>query len=321
MKLGFVYAGQGAQSVGMGKDFYDTYETYRATLDAAEQVVMRDAGFSLQEVSFMGPAEHLNQTRYTQPCMTAFAIGVTKLLRRDGILPQMALGLSLGEYGALYAADVLDEIEVLRTVTFRGKVMEEAAAGREVKMVAVLKAEEAQIAEAVQKASAAMTGGEIVEIANYNCPGQIVISGDAKAVDAACEILKEGGVKRLIPLAVSGPFHTSLMKPAGDALYMRLKDVPFGDAEIPVIANETAKPIEAKSIRESLRAQVQSSVRLSQSLQYMEQSEITHVIEIGPGATISKFIAKAAPSIRTLSISTVEDYAKVEEFLDGKEEA
>ncbi|MCR5716988.1 MAG: ACP S-malonyltransferase [Lachnospiraceae bacterium] len=316
MKLAFVYAGQGAQSVGMGKDFYDHYVNYRETINRANRIMEEEEGFSLREISFEGPMERLSQTRYTQPCMTAFAIGITQLLAQDHIKPQMALGLSLGEYGALYAADVLDADSILRLVSYRGKVMEEAAAGREVKMVAILKAEDAQIEEAVKKAGAAMQGDLRVEIANYNCPGQTVISGDAQAVDKACDLLKEAGVKRMVPLTVSGPFHTSLMAPAGEVLYQKLAEFELCKPEIPVIANETAQPISIAQMKESLKMQVQSSVRLSQSLQYLETSGITHVIEIGPGATISKFIAKAAPSIKTHAISTVEDYLGVQAFLD-----
>lgn len=204
MKLAFVYAGQGSQKVGMGRDFYDQYPEYRAVLDNA------GLDFDLKTLTFEGPIEELSQTRYTQPCMAAFAVGVTDLLYARGIRPCAAAGLSLGEYSALYAAGVLDRETVLKTLAFRGRAMEQAAEGLECGMTAVLSLERDKLQSACDQAS----NLGVVQICNYNCPGQLVISGEKAAVDRAGELAKELGAKRCMPLRVSGPFHTRLMKPA-----------------------------------------------------------------------------------------------------------
>ena len=210
MKLGFLYAGQGSQHPGMGADLYDAFPTFRQIFDqAAEQV-----DFDLKEVSFMDSQGILNQTRYTQPCMVAFAAGLTTVLKEQGIVPSAAAGLSLGEYSALHAAEVFDAATAVKLVAFRGKAMEEAAAGRPSAMMAVLGLDRAPLQAACDQASALGCG----VIANYNCPGQLVIGGEKAAVEQAATLAKEAGARRCLPLKVSGPFHTPLMAPAGDAL-------------------------------------------------------------------------------------------------------
>ncbi len=308
MKIGFIYAGQGSQRVGMGKDFYDTYETFRKEMDAV------DIDFDVKQLSFEGPEELLNQTRYTQPCMVAFAVGVTKVLFEHGIRPEMACGLSLGEYSALYAAGVFTEAQVVPVVAYRGQVMEEAAAGRIPKMAAVLNASRTQVTEACEMAHNRLANEEfsVVEAVNYNCPGQIVISGDAQAVDLASEILKEGGVKRVLPVKVSGPFHTSLMKPAGDALKKRFEQETFGEMNFPVIFNATARPLaKGETIPALLERQVQNSVYFEDSVLYMKEQGIDTLIEIGPGKALSKFVKRIDGDMTCYSIDTVSDLQKV----------
>lgn len=308
MKIGFIYAGQGSQRVGMGKDFYDTYETFKSTMDAV------NIDFDVKQLSFEGPEEQLNQTRYTQPCMVAFAVGVTKVLAENGIKPEMACGLSLGEYSALYAAGVFTAEQVVPIVAYRGQVMEEAAAGRVPKMAAVLNASREQVREACEKAHLQLENEafNVVEAVNFNCPGQIVISGDAQAVDLASEILKEGGVKRVLPVKVSGPFHTSLMKPAGDALKARFEKENFGELAFPVIFNATAKPLAAgETIPALLERQVQSGVYFEDSVLYMKEQGIDTLIEIGPGKALSKFVKRIDGEMACYSIDTVEDLQKV----------
>ena len=195
---------------------------------AAEQV-----DFDLKEVSFTDAKGVLNQTRYTQPCMVAFAAGMTALLAERGIVPAAAAGLSLGEYSALHAAGVFDADTAVELVAFRGKAMEEAAAGRPSAMVAVLGLDRAALQEACDEASAR----GCVVIANYNCPGQLVLGGEKAAVEAAAALAKEQGARRCLPLKVSGPFHTPLMAPAGDALAERFRTVAFREPQIPVIFN------------------------------------------------------------------------------------
>ena len=321
MKLGFVYAGQGSQHVGMGKDFYDSYSEFAETMDRAAQYVSDVTEFDVKDLCFNGPLEKLSQTRHTQPCMVSFAVGVTKLLKKAGMEPEYVCGLSLGEYSALYAADVIDEGELINLAAYRGKVMEEAVTGREVKMAAVLMMDREVIRECCEKAAERVKGAEkyVAEIANYNCKGQIVISGDACAVDEAIALLKEAGARKIVPLAVSGPFHTSLMKPAGDKLRERFKSIEFKSPTACLIHNVTGKPMKnGESLPMLLEKQVQSSVFMEDSIRYMADEGVDTIIEIGPGNTISRFVKKTAPNITVMSIDTVEDYKKVVETLGGK---
>ena len=299
MKLAFVYAGQGSQKVGMGADFYERYPLFRRALDCDR------AGFDLREVCFRGPEEKLSQTRYTQPCMVAFAIGVTDLLAAEGIRPQAAAGLSLGEYSALYAAGAFDREGAIATVALRGRAMEEAAAGLACGMTAVLGLDRDKLARACEEASPL----GVVQICNYNCPGQLVISGEKAAVGRAGELARELGAKRCMPLKVSGPFHTALMKPAGDALAAHFRTMDLGEPSIPVYFNCLGDKREEQTIPELLERQVQSSVYWEDTVRAMERDGIDTVLEIGPGKTLSGFFKKTAPAIRTHHIDTADDFA------------
>jgi [acyl-carrier-protein] S-malonyltransferase len=245
--------------------------------------------------------------------MVAFAVGVTKLLKKEGIAPEYVCGLSLGEYSALYAAEVLDEDTVTKLVAYRGRVMEEAVKDREVKMSAVLMTARDTIEKCCKEATESLKEqGLLVQVANYNCPGQIVISGDAQAVDLASELLKESGTKRIVPLPVSGPFHTALMKPAGDALAARFPEVDFAQEKATVIFNVTGLPKQdGEDIAGLLEKQVQSSVYLEDSIRYMAEQGVDTIVEIGPGNTISKFVKKTAPDVKVYSIDSVKDYEAV----------
>ena len=308
MKLAFVYAGQGSQKVGMGRDFYDRYPEYRAVLDNA------GLDFDLKALSFEGPIEELSQTRYTQPCMAAFAVGVTDLLYTRSIRPCAAAGLSLGEYSALYAAGVLDRKTVLKTLAFRGRAMEQAAQGLECGMTAVLSLDRDKLQMACDQASEL----GVVQICNYNCPGQLVISGEKAAVDRAGELAKELGAKRCMPLRVSGPFHTRLMKPAGDALADYFKTIPFHPMALPVYFNCKGGPMEAgDSIPALLEKQVQSSVYWEDTVRRMEADGIDTILEVGPGKTLTSFVKKTAPGIQTYHIDTADDFEAVAEQLKG----
>lgn len=319
MKIGFVYAGQGSQHVGMGKDFYDTYHLFRETIDNADVQVNKVTKFDLRKCCFEGPTDMLSNTIYTQPCMAAYAVGVTKLLFDRKIRPEYVCGLSLGEYSALFASGALDENTVFDLIAYRGKVMAEASAGRNVKMPAILHTDRETVAEGLEEARQSLENEteNVVEIANYNCPGQIVISGDAKAVDKASEILTAKGAKRIIPLQVSGPFHTSLMKKAGDELYEKLRTVTFGWMNSKVIFNATGKTLSESgkdkdgtdmNIQRLLRKQVQSSVYLEDSIKLMAEKGVDTIIEIGPSHTLSKFLKRISPDIKIYSIDLVEDF-------------
>lgn len=316
MKLGIVYAGQGSQRVGMGQDFYEKYQEFRDTIDNATDVVSQVTEMNVADLSFNGPIEQLSNTRYTQPAMVAFAIGVTKLLHKKGIKADYTCGLSLGEYSALYEAGVLDEATILELISKRGKFMEEASGDRLVKMCAVLGADRETVKEACDYANDYFCGERIVQAANFNCPGQIVISGDAAAVDRASVFLKEAGVKRILPLKVSGPFHTRLMKPAGDKLAAEFEKVDFKEGNSKVIFNCIGREKTGEEkIPKLLEKQVQSSVYLEDSIKYMADAGVDTIIEIGPGKAISKFISKTVDNIKVYSIDTVEDFENTLEEL------
>lgn len=309
MKLAFVYAGQGSQHVGMGKDFYEEFPDFAHVFDHAP------VDFDLKRLCFDGPEERLSQTRYTQPCMAAFAVGVTDLLYREGIRPQAAAGLSLGEYSALYAAGVFSRGTVISTVALRGKAMEEAAAGLDCGMTAVLGLEREKLQEACDRASELGT----VQICNYNCPGQLVIGGEKAAVDRAGELAKELGAKRCLPLKVSGPFHTRLMKPAGDALAAHFRTLSFSPMEVPVYFNCKGGPkSEGDAIPALLERQVQSSVYWEDTIRCMAADGIDTAVEIGPGKTLSGFFKKTAPEIKTYHIDTAADFHNVVSALKGE---
>ena len=299
MKLGFLYAGQGSQHPGMGADLYKAFPTFRAVLDsAAEQV-----DFDLKEISFTDTKGILNQTRYTQPCMVAFAAGMTALLAERDIVPAAAAGLSLGEYSALHAAGVFDADTAVELVAFRGKAMEDAAAGRPSAMVAVLGLDRAALQEACDEASA----HGCVVIANYNCPGQLVIGGEKAAVDKAAALAKEAGARRCIPLKVSGPFHTRLMAPAGDALAKRFASESFGEMQVPVLFNCLGREkAEQDSIPALLVKQVQSSVYMEDTLRRLGELGVDHILEVGPGSALAGFVKKTLPGVVCASVETPE---------------
>ncbi len=309
MKLAFVYAGQGSQRVGMGKDFYEEFPIFAQVLDAAP------VDFDLKALCFEGPEDQLSQTRFTQPCMAAFAIGVTGLLAQEGIRPQAAAGLSLGEYSALYAAGVLDRDSAIATVAFRGRAMEEAAAGLDCGMTAVLGLDREKLQAACDNASEL----GVVQICNYNCPGQLVIGGEKEAVDRAGALAKELGAKRCMPLKVSGPFHTRLMKPAGDALAAYFKRIDFHPMELPVYFNcKGGLMEEGDTVPALLERQVQSSVYWEDTMRRMAADGIGTVVEIGPGKALSGFFKKTAPEIKTYHIDTAADFHNVVSALRGE---
>ena len=300
MKLGFLYAGQGSQHPGMGADLYDAFPAFRAVIDQAADRV----DFDLKEVSFTDAGGVLNQTRYTQPCMVAFAAGLTAVLREQGVVPSAAAGLSLGEYSALHAAGVFDAMTAVELVAFRGKAMEEAAAGRPSAMMAVLGLDREPLQAACDAASAL---GYVV-IANYNCPGQLVIGGEKAAVEKAAALAKEAGARRCLPLKVSGPFHTPLMAPAGDALAERFQTVEFGAPSVPVIFNCLGDvKDDTVTIPELLVKQVQSSVYMEDSIRAMAALGMDAFVEIGPGKALSGFVKKTVPEVPVYAVETAAD--------------
>jgi len=310
VKLGFLYAGQGSQHPGMGADLYEAYPAFRAVFDTAQSEV----DFDLKRTCFQDPEGILDQTRYTQPCMVAFAAGLTAVLGERGIVPSAAAGLSLGEYSALHAAGVFGVRTAVRIAAFRGKAMEEAAAGRESAMMAVLGLDR----EPLEAACAEAADLGVVTIANYNCPGQLVIGGEKAAVEKAAALAKEMGARRCLPLRVSGPFHTPLMAPAGKALEAYFKNVPFPEPRIPVIFNCLGRErTQEESIPALLVRQVQSGVYMEDSIRRM--ADLDAIVEIGPGKVLSGFVKKTLPSgFPVRAVETVQDVEALERSIKEK---
>lgn len=308
MSLAFLYAGQGSQHPGMGSDLYEAHPAFRAVLDAA------GVDFDLKTTMFTDPDGVLNLTEYTQPCMVAFAAGMTALLAERGIVPDYAAGLSLGEYSALQCAGVFTAPQAISLAAFRGKAMAAAAAGRPCGMTAVLGLDREKLQEACRQAA----GAGVVEIANYNCPGQLVIGGEQAAVDKAAALAKELGAKRCLPLKVSGPFHTSLLAPAGDALREKFREIAFGAMRIPVLFNCLGREMGPEdTIPALLEKQVQTSVYMEDTIRRLAELGVDTIVEIGPGKALIGFVKKTAPAIKTYAVETCADLDALSAALKG----
>lgn len=300
MKIGFLFAGQGSQHPGMGKDFYERYEAARRLYDSI------DIDIPVKELCFAGTQEQLNDTAIAQPCILATSSAIAAVLSEKGIRADVAAGLSLGEYSALAYAGVFTPQEGAKLVRQRGKIMAAALPEGTSGMAAVLNTEENVIAEVCAEVKEI----GVCEIANYNCPGQIVISGQKEAVAAASEKLKARGARRVIPLQVSGAFHTSLLDEASVQLREVLDTYVFEQARIPVINNVSGKA-ETRDLREVLQEQICHSVHFTQSLQTMIDMGVELFIEIGPGHALSGFVRKTTKAIPVYNIDTAEDLEKV----------
>ncbi len=292
----FIFPGQGAQYTGMGKDFYEGFQTAREVFDIAREA----SGLDVAQLVFSGD-ERLNITEYTQIAMLTVEVAVLKVLEEKGLAADCCAGLSLGEYGALAAARVMELPDLFHLIRRRGIYMQEAypTGGA---MTAVLGLE----ADVVREICAAQEG--IVAVANDNCPGQVVISGEEKAVEAAAAALTAAGARRYVPLKVSGPFHSVLLAGAGEKLAGELESVEVKDPVIPYLCNVEAAPVTEKSrVRELLAKQVSGTVRWRETMERMLSEGVDSFVEIGPGKTLSGFLKKIDKTVKVWNVETVED--------------
>lgn len=302
-KIAFMFPGQGAQYIGMGKDFYDAVPESRRMFELASEA----SGLDVAALCFE-ENENINITEYTQIAMLAAEVAMLKAVEERGIKPDVTAGLSLGEYGALAASGVMSEADVFKVVRKRGLYMQEAVPTGGA-MTAVLGLD----ADVIEKVCEEIPG--IVSIANYNCPGQIVITGEEAAVSNAAQALAQAGAKRCVPLKVSGPFHSKMLTGAGEKLGKVLADVEIGEIEVPYLANVTADYVTDKGqVKELLEKQVSSSVRWQQTIERMLADGVDTFIEIGPGKTLSGFMRKINRDVKTINIEKLADLEKLAEL-------
>lgn len=303
-KIAFIFPGQGSQYVGMGKDFYETFPCAKEMIDLAEKV----SGIPMKELLFE-ENENINITKYTQIAMLADELAIWSVLREKGVESAVNAGLSLGEYAALVASGVMTPEDAFRVVTKRGEFMQEAVPTGGA-MTAVLGADTAVIENICEE-----TEG-IVSIANYNCPGQIVITGEQKAVDTAAAALKEVGAKRCTPLNVSGPFHSAMLLPAGEKLAAELEQVEIHKIAVPYITNVTADYVtDSSQVKELLKKQISSSVRWQQSVERMIADGVEAFIEIGPKKSLCGFMKRIDKTVPAYHVDKVTDLESVLEVI------
>ena len=303
-KTAVIFPGQGAQYVGMAKDFYDSFEDSKKVFDEADDVL----DIELKKICFE-ENDDINKTEYTQPAMVAAEVAIYEHLKNAGLKADVFAGLSLGEYSALVAAGAMTLADGIKTVRRRGILMQNEVPLGMGGMAAVIAMDADKIAEICEN-----TPGK-VQIANYNCPGQIVISGEAEAVKAASAALAEAGAKRVIPLNVSGPFHSQMLVPAGEKLYDFLQGIDVAEGFAPYYCNADAEEItDASKVKELLKRQVYSSVRWQQTIENMIADGVDTFIEVGPGKTLTGFMKKINREVKSINIATVDDLAKLEEL-------
>ncbi|WP_164669037.1 ACP S-malonyltransferase [Virgibacillus doumboii] len=305
-RVAFMFPGQGSQAVGMGKDFYDGYPEIQDLFQKADELT----GTDLTKLMFDGPKNELTETENAQPALLLSSIAVHTLLEKEEIQPAMAVGHSLGEYSALVAAGAISFEEALPLVATRGRLMEEAFPKGKGSMAAVLGMSQEDIEQALQ----GLSEDEVVDIANLNCPGQIVISGSKEGIDKAETLLKEKGAKRVLPLNVSGPFHSRLMKPANEQFSKELNAINFYDANMPVYANVTAQPATAKNeVKDLLIKQLYSPVRFEESIRNMLNEGVDAFVEVGSGKVLSGLVRKIDRKAKTFAI---QDPESLNEFIE-----
>ena len=297
-KIAFVFPGQGTQFVGMGKDIYENSEIAKKEFDE----IFGSLSFDLKDAMFNGPEETLKKTKYTQPAIVAMSLVLENLVRAKGITPDFVAGHSVGEYAAMGSAGFLTLAEAVKLTSFRGEVMNEIAEKVNGGMAAIIGMESSDIIEALKEVDG------VVEAVNFNEPKQTVIAGDKQAIEKACEVLKSKGARRAMPLAVSGPFHSSLMKPAGEKLREEAEKYNFKDASVTLVANTTAdfltKPEEIKA---EIYAQSFGPVKWVDTIKKLKENGVDTIYEIGPGKVLAGLIKKIDKEIKVININSVED--------------
>lgn len=304
-KIAFVFPGQGAQYVGMGKDFYHEFSECRDIFEEASQAT----GLDIPALCFE-ENEQIHITEFTQIAMLTVEAAILEAVKKQGVSPQVHAGLSLGEYGALIASGAMSRRDAFRVIRQRGILMQEAVPTGGA-MCAVMGMDGEKIGEICSGVNG------IVSVANYNCPGQIVITGEAQAVEAASEILKESGARRCVPLKVSGPFHSVLLKDAGEALGQVLEKVKVNAFTTPYVTNVTADYVnDPAQVKGLLQQQVYSPVKWQQSVELMIADGIDTFIEIGPGKTLTSFLKKIDRNVNGINIEKVEDLNKLDSLME-----
>ena len=299
-KIAFIYPGQGAQKAGMGKDFYENSELAKAVYDKATDLLQIDMKALCFEEN-----DKLDLTEYTQAALVTTCLAMTKVVEEKGLTPDVTAGLSLGEYCAISVAGGMAEEDAIRLVRTRGILMQNTVPAGEGGMAAIL----GLSAEAVEAGIQDISG---VTVANYNCPGQIVITGVGKAVEQAAEVLKAAGAKRAVMLNVSGPFHSPMLKKAGEELEKEMEHMTFTELQIPYVTNVTAEYVsDISQTKTLLEEQVASSVRWQESMEKMIAEGVDTFVEIGPGKTLAGFMKKIDKSVKMYNIASWEDVEKV----------